>query len=182
MRNGLVSFKFMYESVLGINLTATVSDRQVTLNWEAPEGQEIEKYNIYRDGALIQSTTQTTFRETLPGRGTYKYGVSIKYASGEESAQEEVKVVIIVSGINAIEKTPTSIYPNPVEKGEELVINLGGDSEKADLLFYDISGRLLLNKQATTSVSRHLLHLPAGMYMLKIVTVQGTETIKFYMK
>jgi M6 family metalloprotease-like protein len=181
---GLISFKFMRSS-LGINLTYAISNNKVKLDWIQPSNiSEIERYNIYRDGEFIQSTTQNTYRESIEESGTYIYGVSILYKNGTESAKEEVEVdfTLSSSSIHQVKTTPASIYPNPLKNGEELTVDLGGEGKNAGLFFYDITGRLLMRQQATTAVSRHILHLPQGTYLLKIVKDQETETFKFYIK
>jgi hypothetical protein len=185
LSGGLVSFKFLYSSVLGIYLKFAVANDKVKLDWvKPPSTEQIAGYNIYRDNVFILNTTQLTCKDQVPANGTYKYGVSVKYASGAESAKEEVDVTVgsVPSGIYSVKNASGSVYPNPLAQGDELTVDLGTDSENAALLFYDISGRLLMKKQATSAVSRQVINLPAGVYLLKIAKAKGTETIKFYVK
>ncbi|WP_211748913.1 S8 family serine peptidase [Paenibacillus sp. Marseille-Q4541] len=81
----------------------------VTLNWTAPEDEDLKEYQIYRSetaGAgyeAIGTTTRTTYVDnTTEGNTTYYYVVKAKDYSGNESeASEEVSVEVQV---------PESIY------------------------------------------------------------------------
>ncbi|MDR0799036.1 MAG: M6 family metalloprotease domain-containing protein [Dysgonamonadaceae bacterium] len=180
---GTISFKFMYESTLGINLEATVSNGQVQLNWTTPDIDiSIDHYNIYRDGVFIQSTTETTYRDILTQSGVYVYGVSIVPTGGTETAKEEIQVTVTLSAINQPETTLSRIYPNPLRPGQKLTVDLGENQDKAELFFYTITGQLLLHQTVTTPVSHHPLNWSSGTYLLKIIGNREVKTIKFYIQ
>ena len=70
--------------VTGLTATA-VSGYQIDLSWIANPAQDLSYYNVYRDGVLIASTTNTTFRDTgLASQTTYTYEVSAVDTSGNE--------------------------------------------------------------------------------------------------
>ncbi len=57
-------------------LTATVSDDEVSLSWSAPaDGPEPASYRVYRNGSLIEGTSNTSYTDTGVAAGTYSYTV-----------------------------------------------------------------------------------------------------------
>ena len=78
--------------------------------------------------------------------------------------------------------TPSTLYPNPVQ--DKLTVLVGGDSAIVDLTIYDIQG----NQRYFEEVQLNELHrsieiavadyLP-GNYIVKLVTVENVETLKF---
>ena len=174
--NGLISFKFMY---IGINLFVSVVGNIATLNWEVPDSdKEIKGYNVYRDNEFIGFINQTTFKELIKEDGSYCYGVNIKYADDSESETETINVDVRLTSINSVEEKPALIYPNSIEQGGTLFLDLGGYYRDADLFFYNISGQLVLQKQVSSLISRHTINLLQGTYILKLKKGETTEVFK----
>ena len=78
--------------------------------------------------------------------------------------------------------TPSTLYPNPVQ--DKLTVLVGGDSAIVDLTIYDIQG----NQRYFEEVQLNELHrsieiavadYPPGNYIVKLVTVENVETLKF---
>ncbi len=67
------------------NLVAIPGDSQVELSWD--EMADIDNYNVYRDGMLIESTTDNYYLDTdVQNEILYEYHVTAIYSdSGEES-------------------------------------------------------------------------------------------------
>ena len=176
--NGLISFQFMS---ISINLTASIEGNQITLNWTAPDSnREIKGYNIYRNDQFIGFINQPIFKEIVRESGIHSYSVAIKYGDDSESDRETVDVEVILTSMDWVEKTPALIYPNPIEQGSILFLNMGEYAEKADLFFYNVSGQLVLHTQTSLSISQHTINLPRGMYILKLK--KGSETEVFKLK
>ncbi|OQX53079.1 MAG: hypothetical protein B5M48_04035 [Candidatus Omnitrophica bacterium 4484_213] len=75
------------EKVTGLNVTP-VSDSQLDLSWN-PVSDAV-KYNIYRDGGYLNSTTATTYSDTgLTPATTYCYKVSAVDQAGNEGPKSE---------------------------------------------------------------------------------------------
>lgn len=71
------------------NLTATVTFEtgEVQLDWQFSDTvTNLLNFNIYRDGFLIGTSTDTTHVDPLPDYGLYKYKVTALLQSGESSA------------------------------------------------------------------------------------------------
>ncbi|NCA87195.1 MAG: T9SS type A sorting domain-containing protein [Clostridia bacterium] len=89
---------FTLENFAGLpaptNLTATVLDNDVTLQWDSPSGDLIG-YNVYRDGAIIaEEITETTYvdMDLLPNY--YMYDVKAVYAEGISAGAGPVEAFI----------------------------------------------------------------------------------------
>jgi M6 family metalloprotease-like protein len=172
--NGFISFQFI--SYL-LNLTASVSGKKVTLNWDIPSGVgEIKGYNVYRNNELVLKTTENLCRNTVKEDGTYIYSVSIQFENSE-SEKEEVTVSVNSTALTVFEKNPIHIYPNPIEKGSLLIVE-NSEYSQLDLLLYKPSGQLIMRKQTSSPYSQHIIDLPSGMYLLKIIKEHETETFK----
>ncbi len=68
------------------NLTAVLdtSSGEVTLAWEPPaDPQGLTAYRVYRNQALIDSTTAAGYTDNLPGAGSHRYVISAVYPGGE---------------------------------------------------------------------------------------------------
>ena len=78
--------------------------------------------------------------------------------------------------------TPSTLYPNPVQ--DKLTVLVGGDSAIVDLTIYDIQGNqryfeeVQLN-ELYRSIEIAVADYPPGNYIVKLVTVENVETLKF---
>jgi formaldehyde-activating enzyme involved in methanogenesis len=93
------------------NLTASVSNDIVTLNWDAPVTvggltRSLLRYKIYRDFAEIAEVTTTTFDDSGLANGTYNYYVKAVYTSGLSAASNSIDVTVEVlypaTGLTAV--------------------------------------------------------------------------------
>ncbi|MBD3166283.1 S8 family serine peptidase, partial [bacterium] len=62
---------------------------------DTPGGDELdefESYNLYRNGTLLDNTTNTSYVDNLPGYGTYDYEVTAVYTEGESDPEGPMSV------------------------------------------------------------------------------------------
>lgn len=57
-------------------------------------GGSVEKYNIYRDGALLASTSDCNYTDTTAPSGNHTYQVTAVYAGGAESAPKTIEITV----------------------------------------------------------------------------------------
>ena len=76
--------------------------------------------------------------------------------------------------VQNIQELQVSIYPNPVSDV------LYFDSEIEKVIFYDISGRKVLEQNQVIAID--VSHLEKGTYILKIVAEQFIQTKKIIIK
>lgn len=98
------SFQFLERIMFGpplvldppTDLTAEVSDNDVTLNWNAPATRDLLGYNVYRDEVSItaEPITETTYFDEDVAPGNHIYAVSAVYDGGESPKAGPVMIFI----------------------------------------------------------------------------------------
>ncbi|MCF8365310.1 MAG: T9SS type A sorting domain-containing protein [Bacteroidales bacterium] len=78
------------------NLSAEVTNSDVTLTWDAPNNTMLMGYNIYRDEVKINPApvTQTTYFDPGVAPGTHLYSATALYSYGESAKSDPVQVFI----------------------------------------------------------------------------------------
>jgi hypothetical protein len=78
------------------NLSAEVTNSDVTLTWDAPINKMLMGYNIYRDEVKINPApvTQTTYFDPGVAPGTHLYSATALYSYGESAKTDPVEVFI----------------------------------------------------------------------------------------
>ena len=140
---------FLYQDVNVKNLEVIgldyiVEGNNITLTWTNPESADFEGVNIYRDGALVDTTMGESFSETLsshtgPGynaTGTYQYRLTT-IEDGNESKGVTIDVSIqypptTVKNLRIINRTSTggtvTWTKNPVyENIEKYIVSVNGE-------------------------------------------------------
>ncbi len=76
------------------NLTAVLDgDGTVSIAWDEPQGGgEVLEYRIYRNGIQIGTSATTTYLDTLPGHGLFRYTVTALFAGGESNHTDPAEV------------------------------------------------------------------------------------------
>jgi len=59
---------------------------ETDLIWEYEDSKDFLFFNVYRDGELLGTTTDTTYADALPDYGVYVYGVTAMHDDGESVA------------------------------------------------------------------------------------------------
>jgi len=85
----------LYARVQNVNAVLFNVEEEITITWDAPEGETPVGYNIYRNKNKLNSTplTTTTFTEENVEDGVYVYGVTAVYAGNKESFAEMSNII-----------------------------------------------------------------------------------------
>jgi hypothetical protein len=85
-----------------------------------------------------------------------------------------------VEEFNNVSDAAISIYPNPSNS----VLTLSSDSELSGAMFYDVTGRMVLQVELNGEFSRTLdiSELKNGMYILEVETVSGAAHSSKFIK
>lgn len=132
-------------------------------------------YRVYLDGVLAKDNLkETNFMLGNLTSGEHTAEVEAVYETGG-SQKTEVKISVL--GVDDLEITKFSVYPNP-SSGK---FWLKTDS-KATVSIFDLNGRLLYSgvKEAGTSMMEN--NYAAGNYIIQIQTEKGTSTKKLIIK
>ncbi len=82
------------------NLTATINDTVVSLQWDAPSSGTPDSYYVYRNGEMISVSTSTSYSDTLHYPGTYNYDVKAYYSASGLSPFAGSTSVLLPGGVD----------------------------------------------------------------------------------
>jgi sugar lactone lactonase YvrE len=159
-----------------------------TLSWTASENVSpttrtkqdlgIITYDIYKDGVLLATISETTYTVTgLKPNTTYIFTVKGKDAVGNVSAASYAFSVTTLSsiplGTDLFDMKDTfKLYPNSTTGKVTIEKSPSGD---AQLSVFDLTGRFLFSKELKEkSTALDISNLPIGVYMFKISNESGT--------
>lgn len=132
----------------------------------ANDNHQIEKYNIYRDGAFLASSPTPGFTDaTVDDGNTYRYHVTT-VSDGESPKSPQVAITVAKSSIEAIATTALSVKGMT---GCIVVSNAAG----APVAVYSADGK---THSLATGDSVH--HLPAGVYLVTVGDATFKVTVK----
>ncbi len=132
-------------------------------------------YQWQKDGVDIAGATADTYTiNNVQLSDAGDYSVVVSGDCGQEVSQ--TAVLSVTAGIEQLSALGIRVYPNPV--GSKLII----DSKQISfnrIRFYDVSGKLILQKQITgKNMFFDLSHFAAGMYILNLQFDDQTVFVK----
>jgi hypothetical protein len=164
------------------NLQYNLTDEDIELSWDAPEGRDLLSYNVYYslnlgDFELIDNVTETSYAFPIPGDGSHRFYVTAVYDGGESQPSNIVEVLI--TGIISHNGNSIRIYPNPATD----VINVCSNQDIQFIRIFNNTGKLLLHNEPNTGqVQLQVNSLNTGIYLLQISTKSGVYTKKIIVK
>jgi hypothetical protein len=193
MQTGLYVLKFNGSIPVELNsFTASVNERNVTLNWSTASeknnsGFEIQKKSnneFYTIGFVEGNGTTTelneyTYSDKNLETGTYYYRLKQVDFDGTSSFSDEIKVEVSAPS----EFTLNQNYPNPFNPSTRIKYQLD-KSSFVTLKVYDILGNeveTLLNEEKSAGayeINFIADNLPSGTYLARLTAEGSTKTIK----
>jgi len=133
-----------------INLTVSIQENIVTLNWEEPNSlyRSFIGYKVFKDDELLTSLTELNYTDNELVNGQYNYFIKAEYSSGDSEASNSVTADIEVLypahnlALVVMEDDVTLTWEKNVLSGTSIIdytifrdgINLGNVN---DLTFFD---------------------------------------------
>ena len=147
-----------------VNLAADVTEPEVTLTWETPEGSPIN-YIIYRNGLEIGQTTDTIYTEETDQLINYTYCVVAEYEGGVSVPE------CVIADLTDIAENDGAfaIYPNPANS--TLYINNG--NTEFTYVMYNGMGQVVISGKAQGSEQINVENLTKGVYFIRLTS--GTQ-------
>jgi len=144
----------------------------IILNWDA-YSKGFDNYSVYRsvdagDYEMVASNlTENTYSETDLEDALYEYYVTVTVTvDGVESLASDV-VSMLITSLNNIEGTRTSIYPNPASN----MINIAAEVTVLNVNIFNQAGQLVKTQNVNSdSFSQDISELPKGIYMMQLKT------------
>jgi len=178
-----------------IDLTATIDNENITLNWISPfiprDERELLSFNIWRNEdniGNVPANVTTYLDENLP-TSTYTYYVTAVYSDGESEPSNTVEVEITGANDNTVKITSLNgNYPNPFNPVTFINFSLT-TAEKVKIDIYNLRGqkvRTLVNdiyEQGNHSIEwngqdDNSTDVSSGVYFCKMTTDRYTSTKK----
>ncbi|GHT15137.1 hypothetical protein FACS189426_22430 [Bacteroidia bacterium] len=138
------------------------------------------EYKIFRDNNLLANVQDTRYVDTSASGNAHIYCVSVS-VNNQES--EQICVQSTPTGIQTIPKeNAVKTYPNPIQRGETLTIDLGDDFENTILSFYTLSGQLVGQQKASGTIVHKKIDWTPGIYLLQIKNGASVTNLKLIIK
>ncbi len=161
------------------NLAIEEGEGVLNLTWEAPEGGNAVAYNVYCNGVIIAENVTETNLNYACDYGYYVFTVEAMY----ENDMTSVKIVkdynyIDHTTVAEVQEIVYNIYPNPTN-GNITVYGEGINMVEV----YNLCGQKVIAVEANSSnVNVNMSTLTTGVYMVRIVDVNGNATVNKVVK
>lgn len=184
---------FGYAILLSIKLqqfTSLLNENSVLLSWTASSSSSREIFSVEKSS---NGTNFTTLQEqSAKGSGTYNYSFTdpsplsastyYKLKMRSEDGSDSYSKILHVQPKPAQNNILQSIYPLPAKDRLNIQIQ-SSKTEKAEISVADVSGKTLITNyvllaEGANNAVINIQLLDKGVYFLKVVTSQATETRK----
>jgi hypothetical protein len=161
------------------NLEYELVNGDIDLSWNAPDGKDLQGYNIFYsfdqgDFELLENVTETTYIIEGPGMGSHRYYITAVYDEGESEASNTVEVLI--SGVFDNEAGNVNIYPNPLTSKATLEFP-NPENENYSLILTNINGKTVRAQNNITDgkIIIEKRNLRNGIYFIEL---RGHKTFR----
>lgn len=151
-------------------------------------------YNVYRNGALIGTTTNKSYVDKLPIFGTYNYKITAVYYDGESRPDTASRITwansshlkdnnFQSSGKTIEPNIPITIFPNPTS--DILNIEFAADLQITKVEVMNIIGNTVMSfipNAVNGHLQMNLSGISSGYYTLLIHTSNGLSVTKIVKK
>ena len=153
--------------------TAVVDDANASFTVDVNDAGVQLDYTDNNDGTV---TITTPVLESLGYSVGDSYRIIIRTDNGTESNEQYFWVDIVEPiGINDVENSDLSIYPNPAQ--EVLFVN---NAEHSDIYIYNLLGEVVLSVKDAGSLSKiNIAGLAEGTYVVSVISDNKVYTEKF---
>jgi len=166
-----------YTAISDLYASATRTASGVKITWSAPEGQNVDCYNVYRREAggsswlLLNSAplTETSFLDNSALDGwSYEYMLEVVYLNGERA-----KEILYVDGIGLPEDFKVSTYPNPFNEQSIVTVTLPEEQEISITVYNTLGQQVEQIQQGRLRSGKHTFtirpkELAGGIYFLEV--------------
>jgi hypothetical protein len=152
--------------------TATLNEKNVEMSWTGIENAE--KYNIYRNGVLINTVAETEYIDnTLTTNDMYCYQVSAIY--GDYESALSIPSCITYQGENISElETSFVVTPNPVND----YMTISGNNINGVTIYNNIGVMVDKFDIEDNNIKIDMRHYNSGLYVIIINAEEGSVVKK----
>jgi hypothetical protein len=133
-------------------------------------GQDV-KYKLFRESSGEEFNLEVSYSENLGN-------TSGKFQSNSMAA---IKSVALKSGIETPVQFSFEVFPNPASS--EVVVNLNtSETATATLNVFEVSGRLVMEKEIQNQATLNISELSPGIYYIKVWSQNNSGVKKLVIK
>ena len=144
------------------------------MSWDATE--YAYQYNIYLDGELLDSTTETSYVKGFDEEGEHYFTVTAVCDSGESEQSEAFEFELIGVSVEEME-SDIEIYPNPAR---DFVKVSTDNRQQTTVRIYNYLGILIEETEMNSDeVEINVSEYNSGIYFISIQTENGNLIKKF---
>jgi uncharacterized membrane protein len=130
-------------------------------------GEKLLDQLLYGNNMLVEVNNFTDL-DPLPAGEEACYTVKIYYIY-QTFSDGLTACITRVNGIDLIQgEKDLKIYPNVIQKGETITVELSGNWNQSGIALYDLSGKKIKTVEVTGQKTPVQLNVEAGVYILKI--------------
>lgn len=146
---------------------------QTLVNSTGTDGKEVSK-DIVVPAGIAEGATRMRVKKIF-STGNY-----LNPCLGTSWGQaEDYTINVTALGVSNVDRSQAKVYPNPVTD----VVNIDASSKVNTVAVYDLSGKVVSTHTLNAVKNQiNLGKLTSGVYMLKIDTENGTQTVKVVKK
>lgn len=167
------------------NLTATaLSSSQIALSWQpSTDNIRVAGYYVYRGASRVGTTTNLSYTDAgLRASTTYSYYVIAFDESNNLSAQSNTATAT-TKAKGGKTATIVTAYPNPFNPSVTIAYTLPVSGEVLIDAYNVLGQRVAELARESQAAGDHTItwdagELPSGIYLIRISTAEGAETIK----
>jgi hypothetical protein len=135
------------------------------------ESKDLSFYNVYREGAVIGTATETNYTDAVLTSGAYTYYVTAVYDNGLESDPSNSVTVDVITGVEEYLADAINVYPNPATD----VVNVKSDVQINSVKVYNYAGQVIVNEEVNSMMYQlNSSQYQSGIYFFQIETDEGT--------
>jgi len=167
-------------TITSSSVEVQISDLQILQKWDdvlfvSNLGDMFVAYQWYRNSRPIGRNGQFQYYSEQGGLMPGTYQVRVTYIDGTYAMSCPF---IVEERVSSGGSSTIRIYPNPVQIGREIVIDLSQlsveESLNARVIIYDMSGRTMAHSMITSPVENITVNVPvAGNYIVRVITGSG---------
>ena len=135
------------------------------------ESKGLSYYNVYREGSVIGTATETNYTDVIMTSGQYTYYVTAVYDNGDESDPSNSVTVDVITGVDEHLADAINVYPNPATD----VVNVKSDVQINSVKVYNYAGQVIVNEEINSMIYQlNTSQYQSGIYFFQIETDEGT--------
>lgn len=179
-KSGIIGNELAQLHKLGYVPTISYDKLHGTSNAENTD--DVIGFDIYRqdpgatDFAVVGTTTDTTYTETVPDFGLYYYFVQSKYEECLVAENTDTVPVDFVVGVNNLGKGGITLYPNPATD----LVTISSTSNITAVEVLNYIGQVIYtnNNVASRKLTVNVSGFESGVYFVKTTNADGIKTSK----